>query len=146
MYDLQLDVHHFGDFAKLLKQLDIDAGFVPLDFNLSPSNLKRQFPVVAFCIWVPQNGWFTMDNPIKMHDLGVPLFSETSTCSLLLSIGLFVCAFGYSPITHSLTDPFMKTAFMHSCIIVFIHVLMHSCNHALSCLLLVHPFVHHINI
>ena len=29
-------------------------------------------------IGVPQNGWFIMDNLIKMDDLGVPLFSETS--------------------------------------------------------------------
>ena len=32
---------------------------------------------------VPQNGWFVRKNPMKMDDLGVPLFSETTICDNL---------------------------------------------------------------
>ena len=31
-------------------------------------------------IGIPQNGWFIMENPFKIDDLGVSLFSETSRC------------------------------------------------------------------
>ena len=32
-------------------------------------------------IGVPQNGWFITEHPIKLDDLGVPLFSETPISS-----------------------------------------------------------------
>jgi len=38
----------------------------------APEN-RWVFPKIV----VPQNGWFIMENPIKIDDLGVPAFKET---------------------------------------------------------------------
>ena len=61
--------------TKALK-CDLDSFWESRECFLEPTTWG--FPKI-----VPQNGWFIMENPIKLGDLGVPLFSETSTLTSL---------------------------------------------------------------
>ena len=57
----------------------------PISSCFSDANANGCFQKLG----VPQNGWFIVENPIKMDDLGVPLFLETPKCVQTIFFGVF---------------------------------------------------------
>ena len=49
---------------------------IKIQFNIYPTG-RPKLCVFFLEMGVPPNGWFIMENTIKMDDLGVPLFQET---------------------------------------------------------------------
>ena len=67
-------------------------------------NIKGKIQIIK--IWIPQNGWFIMENPIKMDDR-VPLFLETSICFQLLPLTRTVASEGSEGIPWVVPPPRM---------------------------------------
>ena len=64
-----------GDMAERCSTVFHNQMHLTLQIPIPRKKKTWEFPKIG----VPHKGWFIMENPIKMDDLGVPLFLETPT-------------------------------------------------------------------
>ena len=71
---------HQQKYVHILASLLLHPGRLTWNLRTHPWKMKIIFQTIIWVfpkILVPQNGWFIMENPIKIDDLGIYLFLET---------------------------------------------------------------------